>query len=103
MMKHGLTKHPTLAFVAPFAVFIGMLGLKASLPVAARWYYPLQVLVVSGVLLLVSRPPVFGRPVRPLGSIILGLVVFALWVSPDQIWPQYRHHWLFENSLTGQA
>src|SRR5438552_1330089 len=103
MMKQLMAKYQFLPFVAPFAVFIVMLGLKGILPVDVRWHYPIQVVVVSAVLLSVRRREVFRVPVRPLAGIVIGLAVFAIWVGPDQIWPSYRHHWLFENSLIGDA
>ena len=108
-MRRLIARYPALPFVAPFAVFILMLGLKNVGVAGARWLYPIQVIVVSTVVLLVSRPlvsdPAAGpvRPVRPFGSFAIGLLVFAVWIGPDQVWPAYRHHWLFENSLTGVA
>src|SRR6185369_12039304 len=36
-------------------------------------------------------------------SILLGVAVFALWIAPDLLFPGYRQHWLFENSITGSA
>jgi hypothetical protein len=32
----------------------------------------------------------------------VGLFVFVIWVAPDLLF-HYRHHWLFENSITGHA
>ena len=43
------------------------------------------------------------RCVRPLQSILLGIAVCVLWVAPDQLFPGYRTHWLFQNALTGQV
>jgi CAAX prenyl protease-like protein len=34
--------------------------------------------------------------------VLVGLAVFAIWIGPDLLWPGYRSHWLFTNSLTGQ-
>jgi hypothetical protein len=68
------------------------------------WLYPIRVLAVTGVLLAFSRAPLAVRPSRPLLSAALGAAVFALWIGPDVLFgPGYRHHWLFENSLTGKA
>jgi CAAX prenyl protease-like protein len=48
--------------------------------------------------------PVADFQVLNLGSTLgIGVLVFALWIGPDLISPNYRHHWLFENSLMGQA
>jgi hypothetical protein len=38
----------------------------------------------------------------PLASIAVGIAVFLIWVGPDILFG-YRHHWLFENSITGSA
>jgi len=32
----------------------------------------------------------------------VGIFVFVIWVAPDLLF-HYRHHWLFENSVTGHA
>jgi CAAX prenyl protease-like protein len=31
----------------------------------------------------------------------VGIAVFALWIAPELLWPDYRSHWLFTNSITG--
>jgi CAAX prenyl protease-like protein len=49
----------------------------------------------------------FSRRVLPtrapywLASIGVGLAVFALWVLPDVLVPQWRSHWLLQNAITG--
>jgi CAAX prenyl protease-like protein len=37
-----------------------------------------------------------------LGSVALGVAVFVVWIGPDVLWPGYRNHWLFQNSITGE-
>ena len=37
-----------------------------------------------------------------IAGIALGLAVFLIWVGPDALWPGYRAHWLFSNSLLGK-
>lgn len=63
--------------------------------------YPLRVVAVSAALLLWSRSVISLRSSRFGASVLLGLAVFAIWVGPDLLWPGYRAHWLFQNSLTG--
>src|SRR3954453_10347861 len=66
--------------------------------------YPLRFAIVSLLLVTVARPYLSLRPSSPLGSILLGIVVFLVWIGPDKLFgPQYRHFWLFENSLLGKA
>jgi CAAX prenyl protease-like protein len=52
-------------------------------------------------LLLFSRRVIDLRCTEALASIALGVLVFAVWVAPDALWPSYRSHWLFQNPLTG--
>ena len=66
-------------------------------------HYPIRVVVVTGVLLLWSRPLIHFKPSRPVASVALGLFVFLVWVAPDLLWPGYRAHWLFQNPVTGAA
>ena len=33
---------------------------------------------------------------------MLGVAVFVIWVAPDILFPAYRQHWLFQNSILGQ-
>jgi CAAX prenyl protease-like protein len=55
------------------------------------------------VLAVLSRHLVSFRAWNWVGSIIIGVAVFVLWVAPDILWPAYRGHWLFDNSLVGSA
>jgi len=41
------------------------------------------------------------RPSYPAASLVIGLAVFLVWIGPDLLFG-YRHHWLFENPLTGK-
>ena len=90
----------TLAYIAPFLVFVGCLAIKAAFHPAAHWYYPAQFLAVLLTIGLVSRPVLHFRAAFPLASIGIGIAVFLIWIGPDVLWG-YRHHWLFENAVTG--
>jgi CAAX prenyl protease-like protein len=40
--------------------------------------------------------------VRRLGSTLgIGVLVFLIWIAPDLLSSNYRHLWLFDNSITG--
>jgi hypothetical protein len=90
----------TLAYIAPFLVFVGCMAIKATLHPAAHWYYPAQFLAVLLTIGFVSRPVLRFRAAFPLASIGIGIAVFLIWIGPDVLWG-YRHHWLFENAFTG--
>ncbi len=101
-----MTSQPTdrsaIPWVAPFAVFMVWLAVGPSLDIPQPWESVARVAVLLAVLLTVSRDLVFSLRVRHvLPSVLIGLGVFVMWVAPDQLFPAYRAHWLFQNSVTG--
>lgn len=96
-----LTKHPAFPYVFPFAVFLLFLVAASYIPLDQRIEFPLRVLILSAVLWLFSRHVIDFRVRNASGSTAIGVLVFIIWVGPDVLWPGYRSHWLFQNSLTG--
>lgn len=92
----------TSAYVAPFVAYIGVMALEHYLLPNSQILYPLRFLIVLAVILLVSRPHLQLRPKAPIASIVIGIVVFLIWIAPDQLFG-YRHFWLFDNSIVGSA
>jgi CAAX prenyl protease-like protein len=82
-----------LARCIPFAVFMALLALRGHLPASlgldARWVYGAQALVVAGLLAWYWRG--YGElarqnlpDARETGwAVVVGIVVFALWVNLD--------------------
>lgn len=106
MTASEMTSQPTdrsaIPWVAPFAVFMVWLAVGPSLNIPQPWESVARVAVLLAVLLTVSRNLVFSLRVRHvLPSVLIGLGVFVMWVAPDQLFPAYRSHWLFQNSVTG--
>jgi len=91
----------TAGYVAPFAAFVGCMAIENQV-FHSQSLYGLRCLVALGAVVLFSRPYLSYRAVRPLGSIAIGLAVFAIWIAPDALFG-YRHFWLFENRLLGTA
>jgi CAAX prenyl protease-like protein len=89
---------PTIAFVAPFVIYAGMI----LLPLSPGVLFPVRYVIVLAVVVFASRPFVSLKPSRPLASLAVGTLVFVTWVGPDLLF-HYRHHWLFENVITGHA
>ena len=89
-------------YVLPFAVFIGFLALQKYVPLPTNLEFIVRDLLLAGVLIGFSRHVIQLRPSRPLQTIILGVAVFIIWVGPDVLFPAYRQHWLFQNSILGQ-
>jgi CAAX prenyl protease-like protein len=85
--------------MGPFVAFVGFMALEKSV-FHSQHLYPVRCLVVLAAILVFSRPYLLLRPSRPISSVLLGIAVFAIWIAPDALFG-YRHHWLFENGITG--
>jgi CAAX prenyl protease-like protein len=95
----GLRLPAAVAYVAPFAVFIAL----RWLPFPPEWLAPVRFVMVAATLAVFSRGVIPRRAALPIGSMLLGAVVLAIWIAPDLIWPGYRNFWLFHNGITGAA
>ena len=98
------TRSPTLYYIGPFCVFLGLLVLSRNLPappLAAQTSFVAIMLVIMAVLVPQAAPAEYWRVRNWTGSLFLGALVFAIWIVPDQLFPGYRHHWMFENSVMG--
>ncbi len=95
--------YPSARYVAPFAAFLILLAVDARFPLENAWGSPLRVLLLGIVCLICWPRELSLRPSRPLASIAVGLLVFLLWVAPDVLFPQYRQHILFSNSIVGHV
>lgn len=97
----NLLGHGALPYVAPFAVFLMLLAMRRLLPFRIEWNQLLWFAIVFALLITLSWSVIPRRISAPLGSIVLGVAVFFIWVGPDALWPAYRQSWLFHNSLIG--
>ena len=96
------TRWPSLPYVLPFAVFVIFLGLQQYSPLNVAIDYPLRIVILTAVLWGFSRHVIQLRSSRTLETVMLGVAVFVIWVAPDILFPAYRQHWLFQNSLLGR-
>lgn len=94
-------RYPSWPYLAPFGIFVLLMELGPHLGVGAEVHYPIRVLAASAALLLWSRGILTFNASQPAASVAIGLAVFVIWVAPDVLWPGYRSHWLFQNSVTG--
>jgi CAAX prenyl protease-like protein len=102
MLQITDSRRATIAYIAPFLAFVGMMGLERLIPLPPQWLYLARFIVVTALIAVFSWPVLSFRPSAPVASIALGVAVFAIWVAPDVLFG-YRHHWLFENAVTGAA
>jgi CAAX prenyl protease-like protein len=99
---HPFNTRATLGYLAPFAAFVAILAMEHSLSLPPQVLLPVRFAIALALILLFSRPYLRFRPGFPLTSVIVGLVVFALWIAPDLLF-HYRDTWLFNNAITGSA
>ena len=79
-----------------------LLATMPPLALAPRTDAMVRVSLASAALLAVSRPVIDLRIRYPLGTLAVGVGVFALWVAPDLLSPGWRFHGIFQNGLTGR-
>jgi len=80
------------------------MGLERAVGLSTELLYPVRFVTVLAVILIFSRRYLQFRPTAPIASIAVGIAVFLIWIGPDVVFgPAYRHHWLFENPITGVA
>jgi CAAX prenyl protease-like protein len=96
------SRQATAGYVTPFLTYVGIMALEHTFFPQSQFLYPLRAAVVAAIILVYSRPYISWRPSYPLATLGVGLAVFAIWIAPD-VFFGYRHSWLFENVLTGQA
>lgn len=92
-----MRRHAAVPWVLPFLVFIALLALQQVIPVPA-W---IRFVISMAVILTVSRVPLRGGPSRPQLSVLVGIVVFIIWIAPDVLFHSWHHTILFDNPIVG--
>jgi CAAX protease family protein len=94
-------RHPALPYIVPFAAFLVFLGVQDYVPLPPRLEQPLRVFLLTAILWVFSRHVIDLRVRSFLLTMMIGVGVFIVWIAPDVLWPGYRDHWIFQNSITG--
>ena len=94
--------NPSLPYTLPFIAFFAFLGLQDYLKFLGAWEYPIRVAILVVVLWVCSRHVIDLRVRSFFPTVLIGLAVFVIWIAPDLLFPGYRNHWLFQNSIAGQ-
>jgi len=90
-------------YVAPFVIFLALIGLSHLWPMPALADEILRLVVMLAVLSLVARPVMNFRMQNWGASVLVGVAIFILWIAPDLLFVQYRSFFLFDNSVVGTA
>ena len=98
-----MIRSPTVVYAGPFLVFWALLALSQILPFPALAVQSGFVAIMAAVIVIVARPALDLRVRHWVGTSLMGVAVFAIWIAPDQLFPGYRHWWIFENTAMGKA
>ena len=98
-----MRRSPAVPYVAPFVIFLALIGLSHLWPMPALADEILRLAVMLAVLSLVVRPVMDFRMPNGGVSVLVGVAIFLLWIAPDLLFPQYRSFFLFDNSVVGTA
>jgi CAAX prenyl protease-like protein len=93
---------PSLPYVLPFVVFMAFLAVQKYSPLSPVIEYPLRDVLLIAVLVIFSSQVIDFHSSHKLETAVIGIAVFVIWVGPDMLFPAYRQHWMFQNSLFGQ-
>ncbi|MBI2689290.1 MAG: CAAX prenyl protease-related protein [Acidobacteria bacterium] len=96
-----MLRHPSVPYVLPFAVFLLFLVLQPYNPLPGPIEQVVRVAVLTAAIWFLSRPVLDFRLATPMMTVLFGVAIFVLWILPDTLFPGYRSHWLFTNSITG--
>jgi len=96
-----VARSPALPYIAPFAAFLLLLALGSVWPLTGVADQLVRIAAVSAVLWFAARPALDFRTRSAVSSIAVGVLIFALWIAPDLLFPAYRHTLLFNNPLIG--
>lgn len=101
-MQSLLKQYPSLAWIAPFGVFMLLLAVSPMLAIPQPWESIVRVGILVAVIVAFSGSILRTLRIENwLGSIALGIAVCALWVAPDMLIPGWRNSIIFQNGLTG--
>lgn len=98
-----MLRHPAVPYVLPFAVFIALLAAAPYNPLPGPIEQVVRVGILCAVLWFFSRPVIDLRLASPVLTVGFGVAVFVVWILPDLLFPGYRTHWLFSNSILGKV
>jgi hypothetical protein len=90
-------------YVAPFVLFLLMLGLVGHLPISPAITLPLWFFLLLPVCIVCWPKDVPILPTHWVGSIGVGTVALVLWIAPELLVSGYRNLPLFSNALLGHV
>ncbi len=84
-----ISDRPVVPYVAPFGIFLLLTGLASYTPISIFWLYPAKTIFVGALLLIFRRSYTEIKPKISLLPILMGLLVFIIWVLPEGHYPLF--------------
>lgn len=98
-----MKRFPEVPYIVPFAVLLAMLGVGLVLPVSGAPGEFARLAIPAAALWWVARPVLDFRVGHRVATPLAGVLIFALWIAPDVLFPGYRQSPLFHNAVVGFA
>jgi hypothetical protein len=96
-------RYPEVPYIVPFGLLLVLLALGLVWPSSGIAGQIAFLAVPAAALWWWSRPVLDFRVRRWIATPLMGLLIFALWIAPDAIFPGYRQSPLFHNAVVGFA
>ena len=94
-------RSPAVPYVAPFVIFLALIGLSHLWPMPALADEIFRLAAMLAVLFLAAGPVLHFQIENWGVSVLVGMAIFVLWIVPDLLFPQYRSFFLFDNPVVG--
>jgi len=88
-------------YIFPFLLFLVVLASLSRLPLDLSWSGPIWFVIFVPVCAVCWPRDLSVRPRRWWSSIGIGIAAFAIWITPDLLFPVYRESILFSNAIVG--
>jgi hypothetical protein len=75
---------------------------SAALGLSTRAELLVRLLLPAAALVWYWRDLPLLKVTRPVASVLVGVCVFGVWITPDLLFPGWRSHWLLQNALFGR-
>ena len=102
-----MSRSSTLAYIAPFCVLILLLGLAQGIHSSSLSLQLSIVAIMCSTMALTARRVLEDAKLMRVrnwpGTVLIGVLVFAIWIAPDRIFPGYHTAWPFNNPIMGRA
>ena len=99
----SVKRFPEGPYIIPFAVLLAFLAVALVLPLSGALGELARVAIPAAALWWFARPVLDFRVRHGIATPLIGVLICALWIAPDLLFPGYRRSPLFENAIVGFA